>query len=491
MEKKSATPKRTSRQCEQMEKALHENQATIQALIDATPESAMLVDTKGTVLAINEIAAQRFGKSKEGIIGQIVYGFMPPEIAEKRTEKLTEVLVSGKPVCFADVRSGRDYYNNFYPVLDSKGNVEKVAIFAQDLTMQHQTELALRESEQRFRNIFENAPIGFYRTTPDGRVLDANPALLTILGYSSFEQLASINLESAEYPPDYPRRLFRERIERDSEIKGMESFWKRTDNTLVYIRENARAIRDAGGIIVCYEGTIEDITESKRAEKQIHAISQQLIRAQEAERQRISRELHDCVAQDLSTLKIGFDTLFDSQEAVHGEISQKIEKLSEMLQKTISAVRDLSYDLQPPGLDHMGLVSVLETYCEEFSEQSGLKIDLHCIGMKNLQLHSESEINVYRLIQEGLNNVKRHAGASRVTVKLLGASSNVILRIEDDGVGFDVEKRAVAAVREKRMGLLSMEERVGLLQGHMTIWSQPKRGTRIFIKFPYREKTDA
>ena len=156
-----------------------------------------------------------------------------------------------------------------------------------------------------------------------------------------------------------------------------------------------------------------------------------------------------------------------------------------MLQETISTVRALAYGLRPPALDHMGLVSVLATYCEEFSEQSGLKIDFHSVGVKNLQLHPDTEINVYRLIQEGLNNVKKHAGASQATVNLVGAASNIILRIEDDGYGFDVEKRARAATREKRMGLRSMEERVSLLQGQMTIRSRPMKGTKIFIKFPY------
>ena len=487
MEKDNATQKRLSKQRRQAEEALREGKATIQALIDATPESAMLVDSNGTVLAINEIAAQRLGKSKDGIIGRSAYDDLAPEVAKNRAANLKNAITSGKPVCFADECAGRHCYNSLYPVFDSKGNVEKIAIFTQDLTMQHQTELALRESEQRFKGIFENAPIGFYRTTPDGSILDANPTLLKMLGYSSLEEFASINLESPDYPPQYSRRLFRERIAREGEIKGMESFWKRPDQTLVYIRENARAVRDADGNIVCYEGTVEDITDRKQAEEQIHTLSQQLIQAHETERQMISRELHDCVAQDLSTLKIECDTLFDNEAVVHSEISRKIWKLSEMLQETITTVRDLAYDLRPADLDHMGLVSALETYCEEFSEQSGLKVDFLSVGTKNLQLHPDAEINVYRLIQEGLNNVKKHAGASQATVKLLGAASNIILRIEDNGYGFDVEERARTAALEKRMGLRSMKERVSLLQGEMTIRSRPVEGTRIFIKFPYQD----
>ncbi len=127
------------------EDALKESKSTIQALIDAVLESALLVDTKGTVLAINEIGAQRMGNSKDGIIGANAYDFFPPDVAKNRAGKLKRVLASGKPLCFADEHSGRHYYNSLYPVFDSDGIVDKVAIFGQDLTLQHQNELALRD----------------------------------------------------------------------------------------------------------------------------------------------------------------------------------------------------------------------------------------------------------------------------------------------------------------------------------------------------------
>jgi two-component system cell cycle sensor histidine kinase/response regulator CckA len=171
------------------------------------------------------------------------------------------------------------------PMFDDKGNVVAVIGHILNITGRKKMEQALRESQQRYQSIFENAPIGFYRTVPDGRILDANPALMEILGYSSFKDLYAVNLESSDYHPEYQRRLFRERIERDGEIKGMESFWKRSDNTLVYIRENARVIRDADGRVVCYEGTIEDISDQKKAEEYIHMLSRQLMQAQEGERQ--------------------------------------------------------------------------------------------------------------------------------------------------------------------------------------------------------------
>ncbi len=178
----------------QAEAAMKESKSTIEVLIDATPESALLIDAKGKVLVINEMAAQRLGKSKEGIIGRSTYDYLPPEVAQHRSEKLQQVLATGKQVCFADEREGGNFYNRLYPIINSNGDVEKVAIFAQDLTMQHRTELALRESEreseEKYRQLFENksdAVMVFDAET--GQFEDANRATIDLYGYSKDELL--------------------------------------------------------------------------------------------------------------------------------------------------------------------------------------------------------------------------------------------------------------------------------------------------------------
>jgi len=231
-----------------------------------------------------------------------------------------------------------------------------------------------------------------------------------------------------------------------------------------------------------------DITDRKRAEEHIHTLTQQLIKAQENERQRIARDLHDNVAQELSLLKISWETLFDNRPMIPDEIRQKTSELSKILQRSISAVRDMAYDLHPPGLYQLGLVHTIYQYCEEFSEKNEIDTDFFAAGMDDLKISSNTEINLYRLIQEGLWNIKKHAEAAKVTIKLVASFPNIILRIEDDGQGFNVKERLTAASKEKRMGLRSMEERVSLLNGKMKIHSRPKEGTKIFIEVPYKEK---
>jgi signal transduction histidine kinase len=257
-----------------------------------------------------------------------------------------------------------------------------------------------------------------------------------------------------------------------------ESYW---DNYSVPLKNKAGDI----------EGFIQiarNITDQMRAEERIHTLSQQLIRAHESERRMISRELHDRVGQDLSTLKIGCETLFDNQPSVPIEIRQGVSGLSKSLEGIISTVRDLAYDLRPPSLDQLGLVQTVYQYCEEFSEKNGLGLDFFSAGMDDLRLDFDTEINLYRLIQEGLNNIKKHANASRMIIRLVASFPKIILRIEDDGKGFDVEGRLLRTSKEKRMGLGSMGERVSLLNGNLRIQSRLMEGTKILIEIPYGEK---
>ncbi len=144
---------------------------------------------------------------------------------------------------------------------------------AADVTERKRAEEALRESEERYRTLFENAQVGIYRTTPGGRILAANPALVQMLGYSSFDELAVRNLEQDGFEPDYPRSRFKGQIERDGEVRGIESAWTRRDNSVILVRENARVVRGGNGAILYYEGTVEDVTERKRAEQQIENVA--------------------------------------------------------------------------------------------------------------------------------------------------------------------------------------------------------------------------
>jgi signal transduction histidine kinase len=210
----------------------------------------------------------------------------------------------------------------------------------------------------------------------------------------------------------------------------------------------------------------------------------------------ISCELHDSIAQDLSTLKLYCKRLFEKQTSPEsdtrsetspdtGRLSKDVSKL---IDQTISTVRNLAYNLRPPSLDDMGIVHALEIFCEEFAQKSKTHVDFQAAGIDESILNCDIQINLYRLVIEGLNNIRKHAAASKVTIRLVGAYPDIILRIEDDGRGFDVKKRERSMFNEKRMGLRSMKERVNQLQGEMLINSQLNKGTGIVIKLPLKDK---
>lgn len=231
----------------------------------------------------------------------------------------------------------------------------------------------------------------------------------------------------------------------------------------------------------------QEIEQRKRAEDHVHTLTHELIKAQENERRKISYELHERIAQDLSCLIITCDALFDNQPQVPRELQKKIEAFSKTFKSTIEAIRDLSYDLRPPDLDLLGLAKTVSYNCRDFSKKTGLIVDFTSTGIEDIKLDFDTEINLYRLIQEGLFNIKKHADASHVKVTLVAAFPNIILRIEDDGKGFDVKERMASALNEKRIGLRSMMQRAKLLHGEIEIQSKPMQGTKICIRLPYKD----
>jgi signal transduction histidine kinase len=167
----------------------------------------------------------------------------------------------------------------------------------------------------------------------------------------------------------------------------------------------------------------------------------------------------------------------------------KVAGLSKMLQDIIISVRTMAYDLRPAALDEFGLVPTIHQYCEEFSTACGLQVDFHSAGMENLHLGFDTRIALYRLIQEGLNNIRKHAGATIAAVRLVASFPNIVLLIEDNGKGFDVQSHLSSAGNVKGIGLCSMKERAGQLHGSMRINSRPLQGTKIRIEVPIEEKS--
>lgn len=321
---------------------------------------------------------------------------------------------------------------------------------------------------------------------------DTETLVIFITGYASVESAIEA-LRGRAY--DYLRKPFEyeellKAVKNALDQKALRSERKRVEEALRKARDELelRVKEDTAELTRTNELLHQEIIDRKRAGDQIRRLTHQLMMAQESERQRISRELHDVLGQELSALKIGLDTFFDNQPEAPPETRQRLSEFSKILKGAITTVRDLSHTLRSAGLDKRGLVSTVRLYCEEFSRRKRLKVDFFATGIDESRLDFNTKINLYRMIQEGLNNVKKHADANHVTIRLVESFPNIILGIEDDGKGFEVQNGLVSGLDEKRMGLGSMKERVALLGGKMRIESRAMQGTKILIEIRIKGK---
>lgn len=242
-------------------------------------------------------------------------------------------------------------------------------------------------------------------------------------------------------------------------------------------------LHEERSLIDAVAGQIGRIVAQRRVEEQMRALSQELIMAQENERQRIARELHDHLAQDLSLARADLERISGSLPE-NGAWRTQAGAIAERLGTAIRSIRDLAYGLLPPGLTELGLVETVLAHCEDFSLRHGIAVDVFADGLGGVDFDFDTQINIYRLIQEALNNVRKHAKASRVTIRLLGSYPSLLVRIEDDGCGMDMDQCLAQAGRAKRMGLWSMRERVKLLGGKISFKSKPGQGLHIRIETP-------
>lgn len=345
-----------------------------------------------------------------------------------------------------------------------------------------ETKDLLREAEEKYRLVVDNAGEGIMVEQAQ-MVKFYNPRFAEIFGYK-MEEFTSGSLMDIVYPEDksmvaeYLVKLITDGhkpVTCDFRIISADGQLKWLSNNAVQINWGGRPAS---------LNFLSDITERKRTEKRIQSLTHELIRAQERERSTIARELHDTTLQDLVALKLKTDMLLFDQEELPAKVRQWTKEQSDILQQAITSLRNLAYDLHPAGLKQWGLVKTLDNCCHDFSERNGTNVTFNSSGTQALTIGPEAEINLYRLVQEGLNNIRKHADASNVKISMVADPHEIILTIEDDGKGFDVDEREQASIAEKRLGLRSMKERVSLLGGEIKIESYYGKGTKLLIKVP-------
>lgn len=335
----------------------------------------------------------------------------------------------------------------------------------------------LRQAERRLRTLFDHVPVGLYRTTPDGRLLDANPALVQMLGYPDVESfLAKDVVELYVDPVD--RRRWQEIMEREGVVRNFEVRGRCYDGTIIWVKDSARAVRDDSGRVICYEGMVEEITEQRRAEEAKRALARRVLEAQEQERLHIARELHDALGQLLTALKMEGEWILHHAEDPR-EVRRIAGDLCRHLDEAMALVKRISYGLRPSVLDDLGIGPALEALASETERRSAIRCKAE-IGKGSERIPFETATVLYRIAQEALTNVLRHSEARCARVSLAVRGREVTLKIEDDGRGIPNEH----VEDPTSLGLAGMRERAHLLGGELVIASRAGRGTTVTARIP-------
>jgi PAS domain S-box-containing protein/putative nucleotidyltransferase with HDIG domain len=368
------------------------------SMVNYVSDAVIAVDHQGFITGWNAAAERIYGWKAYEALGEPFDDFLQTDYGNiQREDAINEVTESGTGCWSGEViqrcKDGTTtpIWSSISIVLDDQGDPTGLICINRDIAEKKQTEKALRESEARFRSLYENATIGLYRTTPDGQILLANPVLVNLLGYSSFEELKQRNLDQEGYEPGYERTMFRQKIESDGAVTGLESAWTRKDGTTIFVRESAKAIRDAEGKVLYYEGTVEDISERKKAEQEIQQRTEDLLlintlneaanRGEDIEAivevfARETRKVFDCLAVAVYLISPDAKYIEMQSNTIPQKMKDKIEKLiGRPIPKVQIPLKEGSLLKQILGNERGTLLNnprVIQQWIEEFCETTSL-----------------------------------------------------------------------------------------------------------------------
>jgi PAS domain S-box-containing protein len=371
----------------------------------------------------------------------------------------------------------------------------------------------LRQSEERLRRAIQLDAVGVVFFADDGRITEVNDAFLRMTGYSR-QTLTENPLGWHELTPPEWRSQSRQAtagLEANGRAQPLECEFTRRDGTrgwalfsatriktdenvgfivdltetkvseseLKRIRENLEmVVQERTAELDAVNGSLRDeIIEQQRTEIARQELLGQLVNAQEDERRRISRELHDEVGQHVAALMLGLKAL---ETTASPPVQATLHQLQMLTERMGQEVHELALNLRPTALDDLGLLRTLSNYVEDWSSRTRIEVDFHSSGWRGERLPPHIETTIYRIVQEALTNVIKHAQANRVSLIIERRDDQAVVIIEDNGVGF--EQDASSFQREKRLGLLGMKERAALVEGELNVESSRGRGTTVFLR---------
>jgi PAS domain S-box-containing protein len=502
--------------------ALRESESRYRMLMEQASDGIHTYDLEGNFIEVNSKLCDMLGYTREELLRLKVNDLIPPAdltanpirfddlragktiISERRVRRkdgtLLPVEISGRmfqsgllQAIIRDITSRKQAEGLLRQAHDEleRRVAERTAELAQanvalqaEIAERQRTEETLRESEQRLRIALKTSKMGSWQLDLTTGVLNASNTCKANFGLPPEAKVSYKILFELIHPDDRARvsEAVNQAVESQSDYDAeYRNIWP--DGSTHWIIARGRGLYDEGGKPLRMVGVTLDITERKQAEEARQELLRRLVTAQEEERRRIALELHDQMGQHLTALTLGFKSL--SNVCRHlAPAQERIAQLQEMTDQLVRETHSLALELRPPALDDLGLHTAPSNYVEQWSERALIPIDFHSVGMDNRRLLSNIETTLYRIIQESLTNVLKHAGAHRVSLILEQRADHVFAIVEDDGCGFDVEAVLCAPIRERGLGLLGMRERVALVGGTFNLEASPGIGTTVFVRIP-------
>ena len=469
--------------------ALKESEERFGQMFRLSPDGIVVTTAaEGRVIEANDAMLRILGRERNDVIGRTVteLGIWRNIFEHKAMVALPAMTPGGIRQYEHAVRTPQGDKRDLLARttrIDLQGETVLLSM-VRDITERRRAQRLLEESEKRLAKMIEASPEAItIASVEDGTFMLVNPAAERLSGYTREEMLGASALGLGFWPdPEERRRLIAD-VQRNEAVHAREIRLRRKDGQVRDILASAALIDFEGGKFVLFQGI--DITERKNAEKDLQE-HQEMLRelsahhetVREEERAHIAREIHDEMGQALTALKMDLSVIGLESARSAPKTAKEIQGLKGRVDDIIQLVRDVAAALRPSALD-LGILSGIEWLVDEFQKRSGIRCVVK-VEDGEIRLKEDRSIVLFRILQESLTNISRHANATNVEIRLRSNATHVRLDVKDDGRGFDVE----AARKKKTFGLLGIRERVIMLHGTLSISSVPGEGTQVSVSIP-------
>jgi PAS domain S-box-containing protein len=462
-----------------MRKRAQDAQFGYAAIVESSNDAIVSRNLDGIIVSWNAAAERLFGYSSAEAVGKPITILVPPELRDEDPVLLQRLGVGGRVEHYETVRVAKGGKRlavslTISQVIDSAGKIMGFSKIARDITDRKRAEQVLRESEERFRLVADTAPVLIWMSGTDKLCNFFNQGWLNFTGRSLKDELGE-GWVADVYPDDAQRCVEIYSASFDARMAfEMEYRLRRFDGEYRWVVDYGVPRFESDGTFCGYIGSCVDITERKSSEESLKALAGHLIHAQEEERTRIARDLHDDFSQRLALQCIELEQLRKILPESELEGRARLLTMLKGAKAMSSDIRSLSHELHSSRLEYIGLVPALSGLCKEIAEK--YKIDVRFSGCElPIGISKDVALCLFRVTQEALSNVVKHSQANRANVELRLNANGVNLHVTDNGRGFDSDANNLGA----GIGLIGMTERLRLVGGKLTIHSEQMRGTEI------------